>query len=342
MVDVVIASYLEPELVARIAAARADVRVHARPDLLPPPRYVADHVGAPFERGAEADAEWRALLRQADVLFDFDYVRPQNLLEHAPRLRWVQASSSGIGQFVGRHRLHERSIVFTTAAGIHARPLAEFVLWAALAAVKGYPRARAQQRSAVWERFHGTELEGATLFMVGVGSIGRAVADLMRPLGVRVVGTKRVIDGFSAEGLGVDALIPWTQLADALPEADIVVLACPLTPQTAGMMGAEQLRRCKPGSVLVNIGRGGLIDHEALLRSLAGGRPALAVLDVTDPEPPPPEHPLWRHERVILFPHSASTSHRENERLVDLFLDNLDRFADRRPLRNVYQHERGY
>lgn len=342
MLDVVIASYLEPELVARIAAARADVRVHARPDLVPPPRYAADHVGAPFERSAAEDAEWRALLGQAQVLFDFDYVRPRNLLEHAPRLRWVQASSSGIGQFVGRHGLHESGIVFTTAAGIHARPLAEFVVWASLAAVKGYARARAQQRAGVWERFHGAELAGATLLMVGLGSIGRAVADLMRPLGVRVVGTKREIGGFSAADLGVDALIAWTRLSEALPEADIVVLACPLTPQTAGMIGAEQLRRCKPGSVLVNIGRGGLIDHQALLRSLSDGRPALAVLDVTDPEPLPPEHPLWGHERVILFPHSASTSHRENARLVDLFLDNLDRFAERRPLRNVYQHERGY
>lgn len=342
MTDVVIASYLEPELVARIAAARDDVRVHARMDLLPPPRYAADHIGAPFERDAAAEAAWLELLGGAEALFDFDYLRPANLLEHAPRLRWIQASSSGIGQFVERNGLGSSGLVFTTAAGIHGRPLAEFVLWAILCAAKDYPRARAQGRQERWERFHGAEILGSTLLMVGMGGIGRAVAALLRPLGVRVVGTKRQVDGVAAAALGVDELVPWTELDAALPRVDHVVLACPLTAETRGLMDARRLALCKPGSTLVNIGRGALVDHDALLRALDAGPLATAVLDVTDPEPLPEGHPLWRHERVVVFPHSASTSVRENERLADLFIDNLHRFVEGRPLRNVFELQRGY
>lgn len=342
MTDVVIASYLEPALVERIATARDDVRVHARMDLVPAPRYAADHIGATLERDAEANAAWLELLGRADALFDFDYVRPANLLEHAPRLRWIQASSSGIGQFLERTGLAASDIVFTTAAGIHGRPLAEFVLWAILGAAKGYPRARGQQRREHWQRFHGDEILGSTLLLVGMGGIGRAVADLVRPLGVRVIGTKLEVGGVSAADLGVDEIVAWTALDDVLPRADHVVLACPLTPETRGLMSGRRLASCKPGCTFVNVGRGALVDHEALVRVLDDGPLAMAVLDVTDPEPLPAGHPLWRHERVIVFPHSASTSVRENERLVDLFVDNLHRFVEDRPLRNVFDPTRGY
>jgi glyoxylate/hydroxypyruvate reductase len=342
MIDVVIASYLEDAHVARICAGRDEVRVHNRPDLLPPPRYVADHTGAPFERDAAAEAEWRGLLRQAHVLFDFDYLRPRNLLEHAPRLQWVQATSAGIGEYLRRHGLDATGITFTTAAGIHGRPLAEFVLWAILAFAKGYPRARAQQRQAIWQRFHGGEILDSTLVMVGMGGIGRTVASLMRPLGVRVVGVKREVRPGDAEASGADALVPFARIDEVLGEADHVVLACPLTPETANMFDAARLARLKRGAVLVNIGRGGLLDHDALVAAIDAGALAGAVLDVTDPEPLPPGHPLWAHERVIVFPHSASTSVRENERLTHLFCTNLDRFIEGRPLRNVYVRERGY
>lgn len=341
MTDVLIASYLEAEHVARLAA-EPGVRVHYRPDLIPPPRYVADHTGAPFERDIAAQHEWRALLAQAEVAFDFDYVDPRSYLDHAPRLTWVQASSSGIGQFVARTGLVDRDLVFTTAAGVHGQPLAEFVLWAILSVAKGFATARTQQRAHVWRRFHGGEVKGSTLLMVGLGGIGRSVAEMVRPLGVRVVGTKRDAAGASAAALGVDALVEWRDLDAVLPEVDHVVLACPLTPETAGLIDAARLARFKPGASLVNVGRGGLVDHAALLAALDEGRLSLAVLDVTDPEPLPADHPLWDHERVVVFPHSASTSVHENGRLTDLFLDNLRRYRSDRPLRNVFDRDRGY
>jgi glyoxylate/hydroxypyruvate reductase len=342
MIDVVIASFLEDEHVARICAGRDGVRVHNRPDLLPPPRYVADHTGAPFERDAAAEAEWRELLARAHVLFDFDYLRPRNLVEHAPQLRWVQATSAGIGEFVRRHGLEGTGVAFTTAAGTHGRPLAEFVLWATLCFAKNYPQARVQQREESWRRFHGSEILGSTLVMVGMGGIGRSVAALMRPLGVRVVGVKREVRPGDAEAMGVEALLPFTRIDEVLGEADHLVLACPLTPETEGMLDAARLARLKRGAVVINIGRGRLLDPTALVAAIDAGALSGAVLDVTDPEPLPAGHPLWRHERVIVFPHSASTSVRENERLTELFCDNLDRFVAGRPLRNLYDHGRGY
>ncbi len=341
-VDVLIASYLEDALVERIRAARDDIHVHYRPDLLPPPRFAADHTGGPFQRGADDEATWQELLRSATVLFDFDYLRPSNLLEHAPRLRWVQATSSGIGGFLRHTGLDATDITFTTAAGIHGRPLAEFVLWATLSIAKNYLQARSQQRTETWRRFHGGELLGSTLLMVGMGGIGRAVAGMLRPFGVRVLGVKRDTDGVDPDSLGVDAIVPWRELDRVLPEADHVVLACPLTPETEGLFGAARLALCKPGSSLINVGRGGLVDSEALLEALDRGQLAGAVLDVTDPEPLPAGHPLWQHERVIVFPHSASTSVCENARLTDLFCDNLNRFMEGRALRNVYERGRGY
>lgn len=340
MIDIVIASYLEPQLVERIRNSKPDVRVHYRPDLIPQPRYVADHTGAPFQRTEAQVAEWQEILSKAEVAFDFDYVRPANYLEHAPRLRWVQSTSSGIGSFVERTGLKDSDLLLTTAAGIHGQPLAEFVLWATLAVSKRYILARAQQRDATWQRFHGSELAGSKMLVVGMGGIGRRVAEVMRANGVRVTGSKRTPG--MPDDLGVDDVVAFTDIDTVLPEVDHVVLACPLTPETERMIDGARLARFKSGASLINIGRGQLVDHDALLVALDEGSLGAAVLDVTDPEPLPSDHPLWSHEKAIIFPHSASTSVKENERLVNLFLDNMDRYLNGQPLRNVYCRERGY
>ncbi len=342
MPNVLICSYLEPELVERIAASDASVSVQYRPDLIPAPRYVADHSGHPFVRDADQRAEWSALMQGADVLFDFDYPDPKSLLDAGPGVRWVQATSAGIGQFVAKHGLHRPSTVLTTAAGVHAKPLAEFVLWGMLAFAKGYPIARKQQREGVWKRFVGGELGAATVAIVGLGSIGREVARMARTMGARVLGTKRTTEGFTAEQLGVDELFAWRDLHAMIGDADYVVLIAPHTRETVGMMDAAAFAAMKPGSVLINIGRGTLVQEPALLDALDHGPLAGAVLDVTPVEPLPEGHPLWARDDVIVFPHSASTSVRENERLTDLFLDNLRRFRTGEPLRNVYDPVREY
>lgn len=342
MPNVLVCSHLEPEHLARIREVDPSVDVVFHPDLIRKPRYVADHIGEPLERTPEQQRRWAEAMAAADVLFDFDYADPESLLRDGANVRWVQASSAGIGGFVERFELDRSAATFTTAAGVHARPLAEFVLFGMLAFANNYPRARRQQREGRWERFVGGEIEGATLAIVGLGSIGREVARMARSVGVRVVGCKRSVEGVDAAELGVDELYAFADLHQMVADADYVCLVAPQTPETEGMLDEAAFAAMKPGSVLINIGRGGLVQEKALMRALDEGPIAGAVLDVTPVEPLPDGHPLWARDDVIVFPHSASTSVRENERLTELFCENLRAFLDERPLKNVYVHDRRY
>ncbi len=342
MRELLICSYLEPELVDRIQQVSPDIRVHFDPELLAKPRYEADHVGAPFTRNGVQEQRWLELLGHAEILFDFDYQHIGSFKAHATSARWLQSSSAGIGQFVKQHRLDELGATFTTAAGVHAKPLAEFVLWAMLAFTKNYPLARQQQRAHFWQRFHNDDLEGKTLAVVGLGSIGAEVARLAQRLGLNVIGSKHHVAGFSPDDLGVTKLYSHTSFREMLPEADFVCLICPHTPETEGMMDTAAFTAMKPKSVLINIGRGALVQEDALLAALANGPMQGAVLDVAPQEPLPQTHPLWTLENVILFPHSASTSRQENRRLTELFCDNLRRYLRGEPLRNVFVYDRMY
>lgn len=341
MPNVLVCSYLEPELIDRIRAVDRSIRVTFEPTLVAAPRYPCDHGGERFERDPEQRSAWTALLREADVLFDFDYLDPTSLLRDGERVRWVQATSAGIGQFVHHHALHTSQAVFTTAAGVHARPLAEFVLWGMLAFAKGYPTARRQQREGRWARFAGSELTGATLAVVGLGAVGREVARLAGLMGMRVLGSKRSIEGVDPASLCVERLYPSADIPAMAAQADYVCIATPHTPETIGLLDAV-LPTLREGSVLINIGRGSAVSEAPLLQALRDGPLRGAVLDVTPVEPLPEGHPLWSMDNVIVFPHSASTSTLENERLVDLFGDNLRRFMAGTPLRNVFEPERHY
>ncbi len=335
---VLIASYLEPEHVERIRKVNRRLDIIFEPDLLAAPKYAADHYSIP-ERTPEQEARWHALLGMADVLFDFDYSHRQDLPDLAPQLRWIQASSAGIGQFVKRYNYDTRlpNTVITTSSGIHARPLAEFCIMAMLMHYKqALPMIRNQQRHR-WERFAGTDLEGQTLAIVGLGHIGTEVAKMACSLGMRVIGTNA-----DPPPDCVDQFFPPERLHDMLPLADSLVLCLPHTPRTEKMIGKTELDLLKPGAYLINIARGAVIDEPALLEALRAGRLGGAALDVFDEEPLPESSPFWEMENVLVNPHSASTSDRENERLTDLFCENLDRFLEGKSLRNVLIPERYY
>ena len=342
MREILLCSYLEPEHVERIRQASADIQVHYRPDLIPQPRYEADHIGAPFERSSEQAEVWYDLMEHAEILFDFDHVDIGRMKKHAQRVRWIQASSAGIGQYVKRCGLDELSAVLTTASRVHAKPLAEFVMWGMLTFAKNYPLAQQQQRARVWQRFHNDDLEGKTLAIVGLGAIGREVARSAKHFGMHVLATKRSLTGVSAEGLGVDELYPVADLHKMLGRADVVVLIAPHTAETENLIDAAALAATKPGALLINIGRGALVEENALLEVLRTGQLGGAVLDVAAIEPLPQEHPLWTMDNVFIFPHSASTSKNENRRLTDLFIENLHRYLEGRPLKNVFDAERLY
>jgi glyoxylate/hydroxypyruvate reductase A len=328
---VLIASYLEPEHVERIRKVDPRLQVIFEPDLLAKPNYPADHYGE-LVRTPEQEARWRQLLGQADIMFDFDYSHRPELPEFAPQLRWVQASSAGIGQFVKRYGYDTRmpATIFTTSSGIHARPLAEFCIMAMLMHYKNaLPMIRNQNRHR-WERFAGTDLEGRTLAIVGLGHIGTMVAQLACGLGMTVIGT----NAFPPAPCVERYYLP-ESLHEMLPLADVLALCVPHTPQTEKMIGKQELDLLKPGAFLINIARGAVVDEPALIAALRSGHLSGAALDVFEQEPLPESSLFWEMENVLVNPHSASTSDRENERLTALFCDNLQRFLNGQALQNV-------
>lgn len=338
---ILISSPLEAELVERIRAfdpARYQV-VH-EPDLLPVPRYVADHNGGPRVITDADRARWNALLREADILFDFDLLDPANMPTNAPKLIWVQATSAGIGEFLKRTGLDQSRITFTTAAGVHARPLAEFAMLGLLYFFRDVPYLNATKARHHWERYTVRGLEGARVLIVGLGSVGSAIARDCAAFGMEVWGTRRRADVAAPQG--VSRLVDQKAIREVLPEVDALVLACPLTEETRLLIDTAEIAALKPGAVLVNVARGAVINEEAMTAALQSGRISGAAIDTFTVEPLPEDSPIWDLPNVLISPHSASTVAAENGRIVDIFLDNLGRLTDGRPLRNRFERDRGY
>jgi phosphoglycerate dehydrogenase-like enzyme len=329
---VLITTYLEPDLVAHIRRTVPAVEVIYRPDLIGTPKYPADHYSQP-ERTPEQEAEWRRLLAQAEVLFDFDPTHRADLPDLAPNVRWVQATSAGIGQFVKRMGYAERTgWAFTTASGVHARPLAEFVIYAMLLFAKGGFTLQQDQAMRRWQRYSGVELAGKTLAIIGLGKIGQEAARLAKAFDMRVIGNRRHADREPVPF--VDALYGPEGLYDLLAEAHFLVLACPHTPETEKLIGAKELAVLPKGAVLINIARGAVVVQSALVEALRSGHLGGAALDVFEQEPLPADDPLWTLPNVLVSPHSASTADSENRKIVDLFCDNLQRYLAGAPLLN--------
>ncbi|HWC02960.1 MAG TPA: D-2-hydroxyacid dehydrogenase [Methylomirabilota bacterium] len=339
-VTVLIASALESPLIDRIRAVDRRLDVAYRADLVGHPRYAGDHTG-PVMRTAAQAAEWAALVAEAEVMFDVDRASDIDLVRQAPRLRWVQLSSSGVGHVVGQMGLGDCPIVVTNAAGVHATPLAEFVLFAMLYFAKRMPRVLADQRRHHWERFALDTLPGKTLGIVGFGHVGRAIARLARSAGLRILAVRRTSSDPSGSP-DVDAVYPRAGLGTLLGESDYVALIVPLTSETTGLLGKAEISAMKPGAVLINIGRGQLVDEAALIEALRSGHLGGAALDVFASEPLAAASPLWDLPNVLVTPHSMSTAFGENELLVDLFCDNLRRYLAGDALRNVFDRKRGY
>ncbi len=334
---VVIASFLEAEHVDRIRLVDPRLEVVYEPDLLRPPRYAADHKGLPLERTVEQENRWQKHLEEADILFDFDQTHLGDLPELAPKVRWIQSTSSGIGPFVERMGYAERmpNTVFTRASGVHAQPLAEFCVMVMLLFRKGLHRMMRDQQRKHWERYAGTDLAGRTVVVVGVGAVGSEIVRMTKALGMRVIGVDRQGFLFDPDSIPLDEFHPVSELRSVLPLAEHLVLIAPHTPQTEGMIGAGELALLPKGAILINVARGALVDEEALADALASGHLDGAGLDVFAEEPLPEDSPLWDMPNVLVSPHSASTSDRENRRLTDLFCDNLRRFLSGQPLLNL-------
>lgn len=334
-VPVLISSWLDEPQVARIREAEpARVEVLYAPDLLPPPRYGADHTAPPRALSQADLGRWRAMLARAEISFDFDWEQPSRLPERAPRLRWLQATSSGIGPKVRSTGLLDGPVRVTNAAGIHAQPLAEFALLAALYFVREVPMLQRLQRAHEWTRYCGDELASRRMLVIGMGRVGSRVAEVAAAVGMEVWGSRRTVT--PELPTGVSRMIHPSDLDAALAQVHVVVLVLPDNASTRHLLDRRRLALLPRGSVIVNIGRGSLIDEAALLDALRSGHLLGAALDVFQEEPLPPDSPFWDEPNVLVAPHSASTVRQENDRLVDLFIENLRRYLDGRPLLNLW------
>jgi phosphoglycerate dehydrogenase-like enzyme len=341
-VEVVIVTPMRPEHAERIAA-QDGVELTYLPQLLPTARWSGDTVG---EGGVPLDdPRWADALERAEVAFGIPANSGEGLVDlvrRAPQLEWVQARNAGAGEQLGQalevSAEDARRVTVTSSSGVHAGPLAEFALFGMLAFVKGLPTLLADQRARHWPPGQQPvgELRGRTLLLVGIGAIGRETARLAKALGMRVLAVKRNASGSVPH---VDELHPATELPTLVEQADAIVITLPATDATRGLLDADTLAAVKPGAVLVNVGRGAVIDEAALAERLQDGTFAGAALDVFTEEPLPEDSPLWGLENVIVSPHNAALVEAEEARIVDLFIDNVKRRRDGEPLRNELDPE---
>lgn len=264
------------------------------------------------------------------------------ILAAAPRLRWLHQRGAGIDRIVGP-ALRASDVVVTNGSGNHAPNIAEHLLALMLAFARQLPGLIRAQQASRWETPAAGrlfELSGQTLAVIGVGAIGSALARRAAGLGLKVIGVRRS-DGREVPA-GVERMFGIDRLDDALALADHVAIALPLTAETRGLFSTPRLARMKPGAYLYNVGRGAIIDHAALLAALRSGHLAGAGLDVTEPEPLPPESPLWQEPGVIITAHSSGLTPRSYERYERLLLDNLGRWVRGEALLNVVDKRLGY
>ena len=275
------------------------------------------------------------------------------LLTRAPKLAWVHSATSGVERAL-TPASRERGLIVTNARGVFSRPIAEYVLMMILAISRRLPQLLELQRERTWQPLEGTELRDVTVGIVGLGSIGRAVGALATAFGCRVIAVRRrpssagdaapVQDGddLSFGEAMLDRVGGPESLPELLGESDFIVLAAPLTRETEDMINADTLAQVKPGAWLINVARGRLIDERALLRALRDGALGGAVLDTFREEPLPALSSFYDMPNVIVTPHTAWSSGRVLDRSVDLFCDNLRRFANGEPLLNVVDPAAGY
>ena len=279
--------------------------------------------------------------------------------EQAPALRWVQFHFAGIDRFLNHPLLVQKEdLLVTTLSGAAMSQMAEYALTMMLALGHKIQALGVSQKKIEWprdryERFAPFELRGKTVGIVGYGSIGRQIARLLQPFGVTTLAAKYNAmqpqdHGYMLDGLGdphgdfVHRIYPFQALASMLKECHFVVVTVPLTVQTQGLVNAKALGALKPGAYLIDISRGGVIDHVALLEVLKNGKLAGAALDVFPEEPLPANSPFWQMPNVILSPHISGSSVHYEERAVDLFSENLHRYLGGLPLYNLFDRQRGY
>ena len=314
------------------------------------PHLVVTMIGAK-ESGDVPEEAWQ----EADILYTHKALPDP---DSAPQLKWIQFHRAGNEMFMEAPILRKPGLVATSMSGASAPQVAEYVLEMILALGHRLSQILAHQSRAEWpaergEIFQPLELNQSTVGIVGYGSIGRQVAKLLRAFGATVLATKRdamrpTDGGYIPEGIGdpecdyLQRLYPAEALKSMLKECDYVVVCVPLTKHTRALIGEAQLAVMKQSAFLVDVSRGGVINHADLIPALEDGQIAGAALDVYPEEPLPEDNPLWKMPNVIITPHIAGVSREYDRRAVALFVENLERYLDGRQLLNLIDLQRGY
>jgi phosphoglycerate dehydrogenase-like enzyme len=287
-------------------------------------------------------ARVREYAPQADVIVNGTSNPPllSAAIPPATRARWIHSLWTGVDNVLCPEILAS-PLPLTNGRGVFRRPLAEWTIGAMLYFAYRMRRMIRQQQAGVWEAFTTEEIQGKTLGIIGYGGIGGTAAELARPFGVRIVALRRRPELFEKDPL-VDQSFAPSQINELMAASDYVLLATPLTDDTRGMIGAAQIAAMKPTSVLINVGRGAVVDEVALIKALDDGKIRGAALDVFAVEPLPAGHPFYRMENVLLSPHTADHVQDFIHLAVEAFLENLKRFQTGQPLMNVVDKHAGY
>jgi phosphoglycerate dehydrogenase-like enzyme len=277
-------------------------------------------------------------LAAAEALFAWGHPQDpwDDILEAAQALRWVHSTGAGI-EYLLTPRFVESRIRLTNSRGIHSPAVAELAIGLVLGVAKHLPERVRDQAARNWTQELNVGLKGKTVLVIGMGSIGSAVARAAYGLGMYVIGVKRS----ARPARWAHEVITTSQLDSALPRAEFVLVCAPATEETRGLLNADRLRRMPRGAVLVNVARGSLVDEDALIELLRSGHLGGAGLDVFEHEPLPTDSPLWEMPNVLITPHYPNVEGWERP-TVERFIDNVERFLAGRPLRDVVDKHRGY
>jgi phosphoglycerate dehydrogenase-like enzyme len=284
----------------------------------------------------------RGSAAQADVIVNGTSNPPllSAAIPPARRAKWIHSLWTGVDNVLCPEVLAS-PLPLTNGRGVFRRPLAEWTVGAMLYFAYNMRRMIRQQQAGVWEAFTIEEIQGKTLGIVGYGGIGSTAAELARPFGMRIIALRRRPELFQTDALVDESFAP-AKLDQMMAASDYILLAAPLTEETRGMIGAAQIAAMKPTGVLINVGRGAVVDEPALVHALGNGKIRGAALDVFAIEPLPADHPFFKMENVLLSPHTADHVRDFIHLAVESFLENLRRFRANEPLLNLVDKHAGY
>ena len=327
-VNLVVSTPIDEELLDRIASVSPRLKVE----------NVWELSRADFRGDSSAKDKLDIILADAEIVYGIRL--PRNLISRAPKLKWVQVMTAGVDRFLDND-FRKSPVILTNVSGIHATPISEFVMEQMLMLAKNALLCFELKQKKQWQRYSPSTLRGKTVGIVGLGHIGKEVARLSKAFGMRVIATRRSAPR-TQHIRNVDLMLPRQELPRLLAESDYVVITLPYTHETDKLLGETELKTMKSSAYLMNIGRGGIIDEDALTRALSENWIAGAGLDVFTTEPLPAESKLWELPNLLFSPHVSGDMEDYVTQATEVFCKNLGRYLEGKRLLNVVDKHKGY